>query len=203
MDGSFESSSAYDPLPETPAERLTSEFYRWEIRGRGWQVWPYPVSLEPPFRPFFSHTLPARPVIDDGRKRTILSTFAEGVRGLLSDKAQSSETALAVVPAVEEYDSLPTLWYDDDRLVELRLSFPPDFSASKEATERFLQSLKYCRYPLSFELIGLPAVTWLQLACREADSAQVHRQFKSYFPDVSVTPTENFLADIWDGPEPA
>src|SRR5437879_4877816 len=100
MAGSFESSSAYDPLPETPAERLTSEFYRWEIRGRGWQVWPYPVALEPPFRPFFSHALPARPVIDDGRQRTILSRFAEGVRGLLSDK-QSSETALTIVPDTE------------------------------------------------------------------------------------------------------
>ena len=85
---------------------------------------------------------------------------------------------------------MPALWYANDRLVELRLSFPPDFSAGKEATERFLQSLKYCRYPLSFELIGLPAVTWLQLACRESDAGQVQRQFKAYFPDVAITPTE-------------
>ena len=28
---------------------LTRDFYAWEQRGRGWQVWPEPVELEPPF----------------------------------------------------------------------------------------------------------------------------------------------------------
>ena len=35
-------------LPLTQAERLTAQFYKWERRGRGWQVWEYPVELEPP-----------------------------------------------------------------------------------------------------------------------------------------------------------
>jgi hypothetical protein len=45
-------------LPETPAQRLTRQFYAWESRGRGWQVWPYAVDLEPPFVAVY---LPLRP----------------------------------------------------------------------------------------------------------------------------------------------
>ncbi len=43
-------------------------------RGRGWQVWGYPVGLEPPLRLFLSHFAapPALP-FDDGRKPAPLS----------------------------------------------------------------------------------------------------------------------------------
>jgi hypothetical protein len=33
-------------------EAITTQFYNWERRGRGWQVLPDPVSPEPPFHPF-------------------------------------------------------------------------------------------------------------------------------------------------------
>ena len=32
-------------------EELTEQFYSWERRGRGWQLSPCPVVLEPPFAP--------------------------------------------------------------------------------------------------------------------------------------------------------
>jgi hypothetical protein len=61
----FNTVSGYGP-PASPAEQLTAAFYEWEIRGRGWQVWPYPVALEPPFRPFlFPHT--AKHTVSSGR----------------------------------------------------------------------------------------------------------------------------------------
>ena len=40
------------------AEQLTLQFYSWELKGRGWQVFDEAVDLEPPFEPFFSHRLP-------------------------------------------------------------------------------------------------------------------------------------------------
>lgn len=49
------------------SEKLTEHFYQWEMRGRGWQLWPYPVDIEPPFVPF-SHILPAEKPTDDGRR---------------------------------------------------------------------------------------------------------------------------------------
>ncbi|MDA2932941.1 hypothetical protein MYX82_01205 [Acidobacteria bacterium AH-259-D05] len=67
-----------NPYPETPEQRLTRQFYQWEERGRGWQVWPYPVELEPPFTPFFSYSTPPATKIDDGRRSTFLSSLVEG-----------------------------------------------------------------------------------------------------------------------------
>lgn len=39
------------PVGQNIARELTEQFYRWELRGRGWLIWPDSVQLEPPFRP--------------------------------------------------------------------------------------------------------------------------------------------------------
>ena len=57
-------------------ERLTEAFYRFELRGRGWTRYEFPVALEPPFQPFFSHHVP-HTVVDDGRHPTFLSSLVE------------------------------------------------------------------------------------------------------------------------------
>ena len=56
-------------------EQLTEQFHRWELRGRGWQVFDEPVYPEPPFVPFYGHYLPETPVVDDGRRPTFLSSL--------------------------------------------------------------------------------------------------------------------------------
>jgi hypothetical protein len=38
---------------------LTEQFYQWERRGRGWQVWPEPFDLEPAFRAFLGGSIPS------------------------------------------------------------------------------------------------------------------------------------------------
>ncbi len=37
------------------SEQLTTRFYEWEQRGRGWHVCDFPAELEPEFYPFFGH----------------------------------------------------------------------------------------------------------------------------------------------------
>ena len=69
-----------DGVTLSQTQRLTMQFYDWEQRGRGWQVWPCPVELEPPFRPFYGHALPALPAVDDTRKPTLLSSAVEAIR---------------------------------------------------------------------------------------------------------------------------
>src|ERR1039458_4652009 len=81
-------------------EQLTEQFHQWEIRGRGWQVFPGPVSPEPPFVPFYGHYLPDTPVVDDGRKPTFLSSF---VRKL----SQAISTERAAPPAIAEPEEEP------------------------------------------------------------------------------------------------
>src|SRR5204862_3817701 len=57
-------------------EIASEQFRRWEELGRGWQVWPYPVAPEPPFRPFFGFRIaPPDPEMDDGRKRGLLASL--------------------------------------------------------------------------------------------------------------------------------
>ena len=36
--------------PHAEREALADRFCNWELRGRGWQSWPYACALEPPFR---------------------------------------------------------------------------------------------------------------------------------------------------------
>jgi hypothetical protein len=50
-----------------PIEVQTENFYRWEKKGRGWQLWPYPVDIEPPYVPFFQASRAEEPT-DDGRR---------------------------------------------------------------------------------------------------------------------------------------
>src|SRR5580700_5779598 len=91
-------------------ELLTRQFYEWEIRGRGWRVWPTPVVLEPPFRPFFGHFLEGQGlVVDDGRKQTRLSSFFDRLKAV----PQSELTVPVVVEPPLEY------FLDQGPLVEL------------------------------------------------------------------------------------
>ena len=72
-------------------ELLTQNFYDWEKRGRGWQVWLCPVELEPPFRPFFGHILPSSPAQDDTRKPTFFSQLADRLAGRNDSLPRSSD----------------------------------------------------------------------------------------------------------------
>ena len=44
---------AHPPL--TLSERLTDQFYRFERRGRGWQLYDAAVDLDPPYTPYWGH----------------------------------------------------------------------------------------------------------------------------------------------------
>ena len=71
-------------------EKLTTDFYEWERRGRGWDVWPFPVELEPPFVPFYYHYVQRNASLDDGRKPTFLSKIANVFMGSSSQEVVES-----------------------------------------------------------------------------------------------------------------
>src|ERR1700687_2810711 len=98
------------------AERITASFYAWELRGRGWELASYPVELEPPFRRCFllPNTEEPRVPIDDGRRPTVLSSLAEGIRGLFVSPARVSQ---APEPGFEEQEPFPA--EEPDSLVSL------------------------------------------------------------------------------------
>ena len=171
-------------------ELLTRQFYEWEIRGRGWRVWPRPVVLEPPFRPFFGHFLEGQsPIVDDGRRQTSFSSFFDRLKA-------APEKELTVPVTVE-----PPLEYFEDNgpLFEVQIALPPETKVTRDAAAQFLLTLGHASRPVSFEIVGTSESIVVQLACAKRDGHQVSQQLQAYFPDAIVTTREGYLESQWDG----
>src|SRR5437016_10728890 len=119
-----------EPLPETPAERLTRQFYRWEARGRGWQVWPYAVELEPPFVAFTYHYVPQRSTVDDARRPTLLSSLSDGVQSLFTSRKQAPATVMEEY--LQEEEPLPEVFVEQGQVAEFRVALPKGMSVDRE-----------------------------------------------------------------------
>jgi len=170
------------------SEQLTTNFYVWEERGRGWSVWDFPVELEPPFEPFY-HAGPARYPIDDGRRPTALSSFAESVRKFFG---RPTERAGSEMPE-ESYGFLSPFPFECEyNIKELAIGMPLTEKVAPEYAEQLLLNLGSCSWPLSFEVIGGRDAISVQLACREPDLVHVKQQLRAYHPESSAKEGVNF-----------
>jgi hypothetical protein len=173
-------------------EKLSEQFCQWELRGRGWHVFPEPVHPEPPFRPFYGHFLPDTPVVDDGRRPTFLSSLMEKLSRRLSD--HPTETPPVSEP---EEEPEPEILIRDS-LIELQTSFPAKLDISKEAFEQFLRNLSFCHEPIAFEMLGTPGRVSVQFAANSDDAPIVRRQLQAYFPEATFQPREGSLTTAWE-----
>jgi hypothetical protein len=180
-------------VPFSQEERLTYQFAVWENRGRGWCVYPYPVTLEPPFRPFFFHYSHTAAIHDDGRKPTFFSSLVDKFFG-----RREPELLPPAPPDETEPEPEPSVFYEDTDLIELQITLPPNAKISTESAEQFLVSLTYCSEPLSFEVIGLSDQIIVQLVCRSQDLAQLRQQLGAFFPEASLNLTTGFLSERWN-----
>ena len=181
----------------TLEEHLTREFYRWEIRGRGWQVWDAPVGIEPPFRPFFGHTIPRSQAahLDDARRPTRLGRFIERLRGARAGLDESDD----VEDSADE--PLPRDDRADLEIVEHTIALPDDLKVTKERAERFLLTLSPLEHPLSFELIGRAGEVRVALTSRTCASAEVRRALGAYFPETGIVERAESVPDLWNKAE--
>jgi hypothetical protein len=179
---------------ESTADRLTRQFYDWEKRGRGWQLFDYPVLPEPPFVPFRGYYLPA-PSSDDGRKPTFLSSLAERAFAWLASSPQREEVKDSP-EEIEPSEAAATI-ADYELSHEFQLCLPPTFQSSREAVEQFLLSLAYCTDPIAFEIVGLPDSIIVQFACSDDDVGQMKTQLSAHFPEASVSEQSGFLKASW------
>lgn len=174
------------------AEYLTSQFYQWEKRGRGWDVFETPVQLEPPFEPFFKHVSPVRPV-DDGKVPTLLSSLA-GMFNLHKEDEYTEDDLVDTNPIAFIYTA-------DSLLCHFTISFPKNQRIRVHETEQFLLMLSSCLNPVSFEIIGTSAAIFIQLTCRESDAGYIQGQLTAYFPNAVLQQTEDLLiASLQKGP---
>jgi hypothetical protein len=171
-------------------EKLTDQFYEWEIRGRGWEVWDVPVSLEPPFRPFYGHYVLPESIPDDGRRPTLLSSLVSRL-----SKGLSGEQELPEIPEEDE-EPEPELLLRSN-LVELQASLPATLNVSRDAIEQVLLSLAYCHEPVSFELIASHDAIITQFAVAEQDVERVQQQLEAHFPEGVFMPHSCVLEHKW------
>jgi hypothetical protein len=163
-------------------EELTTNFYLWEERGRGWQQWDAPVRPEPPFVPFF-HAIRARTAVDDGRKPTLLSSFAESVKNVFTGHSAASQ-----IPDLQEpqFDVTPAAYECPSEIREFQLVLRSDLAINPAYAEQFLLSLASSLWPVSFEVLGSANEIIIQFACRETDAAQTRQQLQIHFPGVAL-----------------
>jgi len=176
-------------------DSISEQFYRWEKRGRGWQIWPHSVSPEPPFSPFQGYRFPDGEVIDDGCKPTFLSSL---VQRLSRSLATTPPTTTEQEP--EEPEEEPDILSRSD-LVELQVSLPAKFSAKPQDFTDLLMQLAFCREPVAFEILGTAESISVQFTAHPADAVIFQRQLKAYFPEVIVTETEGTLKRTWESLE--
>src|ERR1039457_7576003 len=173
-------------------EQLTEQFHQWELRGRGWQVFPEPVEPKPPFVPFTGHYLPATRPVDDGARPTFLSSMVQR----LSQKLSTEKPPAFVEPEPEEEPEPTRLTRES--LVELQASLPDKLDISKDAFEQFLLNLSLCREPIAFELIGTHKKVTAQFVAGESDAPLLRRQLQAYFPEAVFVPREGALVKAWE-----
>jgi hypothetical protein len=175
----------------TKAELLTNQFYSWEMRGRGWTIWPSPVEIEPPFRPFWSHSAPLIKPEDDGQNETILSCVGDFVLELLGKEKQEEEPH----PEIQEPEARPLA--ASPELFEFQTFLPANLDISSAAFEDFLTNIHLIRHPLTFELIGNCERVSAQFVASTSDASILKTQLQAYFPDVVFNPLQGFLERLW------
>lgn len=171
---------------QSAPEYATWQFYDWEKLGRGRLIYDAPLQIEPPFHPFFGHTLPVSTATrDDGRGHLFSRLF-----GVFKKKQART------IAELEGTEYLPYLLTKDEPLVIYGISVPKGAKIEVQETLELLLMLSYTTYPVSFEIIAVHGRITMQIVCRESDAAIVSSQVRAYFPDCTVQKREDKMPDV-------
>jgi len=174
------------PLPVL----LTEQFYAWERRGRGWDIWPEPVRLEPayaPFQPYF----PQFDFIDDGRSPSWWQRLVQAFQtGPALPRPRTPEIAIPEYLAIQKADRRSRA------LCVLEISLPADFSPVTGSAEQLLLGLTYCAEALACEFLGTSDSVTMRIVCDERDEAAVIDQLLAFYPELTIRQIDE---DILDG----
>ena len=174
---------------------LTRQFYRWEECGRGWQVFPHPVSPEPPFRPFEGYAPPPVPTSDDGREHTFFSSLVDGIGSYFRPKSEAAVFEDVVEPEAEE-------WYRGE-LAEIQVILPADAKITSESFARWLANLADFPEPITFEVLGTTEKIVIQFAIHPTSTEMLRRQLQGYFPDAVILVAADGLSQAWQSEDEA
>ncbi len=176
------------------SDELTKQFYTWENKGRGWQVYDFPVDLEPPFVPFFYYALPEVQLIDDGRRTSLRSVIKNLFVG---NPSHTKVSVPKVEPCLEPYKD-----DTDEPLAALTVALPKGHKVSTNEMERLLLMLSAKETPISFEIIAAIDSIQFQFVFRKSSYGYVNSQLVSHFPVSMITDLATDVSDVFpDGLE--
>jgi hypothetical protein len=185
-------------MEPTPSEAITASFYAWEIRGRGWTVSPYPVALEPPYRPFF--LLPglqrSSERIDDGARPTFFSRLAQSLTTAFTPPA-------VLEPSIPFEEPPPFPARLPSTRVSLRVDVPPDFDVKHGLATDLVLALGTAMFPVSFEVVGDGTAVRIFLSCAEVDTGTVVSHLEAYLPGVVAALNDDPLDELGRAPATA
>lgn len=184
-------------LPVSRVEAFTEQFYQWELRGRGWSVWSYPVALEPPFRSMYLFDPGSdQSYADDARKPTFLSRLFQSSASQV--QVEPGPAYKAFQQRMAEFEEAVVCDYLEEDFLELQLILPRELKVSKPVGQQFVSSLSYCSHPVSFEVIGNSDEIVIQIAATVKDRTQVEQQLNAYFPSALIREVDDLLLDRWE-----
>ncbi len=176
-------------------KELTKNFYKWEQRGRGWDVWEYLVELEPPFVPFYYHMPTSRISIDDGYTHTFLSSLASRFKKKLYEFSDENSNTQQLLQETQE-EVYPDKFENDETIKEISIVVPQNYKTNSEYIEQCLLSITVGSSPVSFEIVGTGESIIVQFACRESDTNSVRQQLHAFFPECFITEKENSFFEM-------
>lgn len=177
------------------SEYLTAQFYAWEQRGRGWNVFDQPIQLESEFIPFFGHFPPETPAqMDDGKRPRFFPQLQEAL-GLFK-KPTSYEYGEEAFNKLEEIYPLRAYVYNNPNPVtEFQVNFNKDTRVVFENIEQLLLMLSTSGGIVGFEILGTKERITIQFACNGRNSANFKSYIGAYIPGVVINESHRNLLD--------
>lgn len=157
------------------SDKAVEHFYNWELKGRGYYLFDYPVSLEPTYTPFYHSFVSDEAYIDDGK----VPTFFERLFG--SDKP--------VVKEEGEEERPPKVFEYNPFLKQINISFPKVPDIDDSLFLEFLNMLGESENQISFEIIGKHDSIEIQIVCSIEDHKRILHLLIAYFPGSIVKDT--------------
>ena len=170
----------------TRSEALTLNFYEWEHYMRGWEMYDEPIYPEPPFIPFHYCKPHQFSFKDDGKRPTLLGKLGN----LLTSKEEQATLEPYQEPSPRALDTVDLGYH------AYLITLPKHEEFSPQTTEKLIYALAQTYYPVSFEIIANSDNINLQIVCREPDYTYIYSQLQAYFPNISITESEDALYNI-------
>jgi len=152
------------------SEKATKNFYDWELKGRGYQLFPYQVHLEPTYRDFY-HVFSNTEYVDDGKVPTIFQKIFTKQNNITKEEFEERP------PKVFEYSPFLNFY---------NLNFSTKQKIDSSLMLEFLNMLSESYNPVSFEIIGKEGVIDMQIVSSTDDSRRVLHLLEAYFPSSTI-----------------